>query len=198
MKTKAPSKRFRSSIEDSDLNSIEDSDRSSIERFRESVISRSSDLNFNLSATNLERYLQISIYRRINKSEEDIPVPPLFQSVALWEIESTQDSLPATTRELIVLLVLHLRLFGNGGIDDKVLIEIFLEGGSEFTSIVLDVGSGFDCQPVALLPTEVELQFHGSADVNEKDAIFNYRRKYLPIQQISGMEQTSFLFQQAS
>ncbi|KAL7167596.1 hypothetical protein ACSBR2_038120 [Camellia fascicularis] len=101
-------------------------------------------------------------------------------------------------KRLIVLLVLHLRLFGNGGIDDKVLIEIFLEGGSEFTSIVLDVGSGFDCQPVALLPTEVELQFHGSADVNEKDAIFNYRRKYLPIQQISGMEQTSFLFQQAS
>ncbi|CAL5351425.1 unnamed protein product [Camellia sinensis] len=44
----------------------------------------------------------------------------------------------------------------------------------------------------------VELQFHGNADVNEKDAIFNYRRKYLSTQQISGMEQTSFLFQQAS
>ncbi|KAL7258763.1 hypothetical protein ACSBR1_004795 [Camellia fascicularis] len=43
----------------------------------------------------------------------------------------------------------------QGGIDDKVLIEIFLEGGSEFISIVLDVGSGFDCQPVALLPTEL-------------------------------------------
>ncbi|THG09330.1 hypothetical protein TEA_007907 [Camellia sinensis var. sinensis] len=71
------------------------------------------------------------------------------------------------------------------GIDDRVLVEIFLEGGSEFTSIVLDVGSGFDCQPVALLPTEVELQFHGSADVNEKDAIFNYRRKYLPTQQVA-------------
>lgn len=41
------------------------------------------------------------------------------------------------------------------GIDDKVLVEIFLEGGGEFTTIVLDVGSGFDCQPVALLPTEV-------------------------------------------
>ncbi|KAI3474380.1 hypothetical protein Pfo_029241, partial [Paulownia fortunei] len=41
------------------------------------------------------------------------------------------------------------------GIDDKVLVEIFLEGGREFTTIVLDVGSGFDCQPVALLPTEV-------------------------------------------
>ncbi|XP_028096364.1 uncharacterized protein LOC114296271 [Camellia sinensis] len=31
---------------------------------------------------------------------------------------------------------------------------------------------------------QVELQFHGSADVNEKDAIFNYQRKYLPIQQL--------------
>ncbi|XP_021289787.1 uncharacterized protein LOC110420741 [Herrania umbratica] len=71
------------------------------------------------------------------------------------------------------------------GIDDRVLVEIFLEGGSEFTAIVLDVGHGFDCQPVVLLPTEVELQFHGSGDVREKDAIFNYRRKYLPTQQVA-------------
>ncbi|XP_049401316.1 uncharacterized protein LOC125865171 [Solanum stenotomum] len=71
------------------------------------------------------------------------------------------------------------------GIDDKVLIEIFLEGGSEFTAIVLDVGSGFNCQPVVLLPTEVELQSHGTVDVSEKDAIFNYRRKYLPTRQVA-------------
>ncbi|KAF8397170.1 hypothetical protein HHK36_016077 [Tetracentron sinense] len=71
------------------------------------------------------------------------------------------------------------------GIDDKVLVEVFLEGGREFTAIVLDVGSGFDCHPVVLLPTEVELQFHGSTDVREKDAIFNYRRKYLPTQQVA-------------
>ncbi|CAK9153749.1 unnamed protein product [Ilex paraguariensis] len=71
------------------------------------------------------------------------------------------------------------------GIDDKVIVEFFLEGGTEFTAIVLDVGSGFDCQPVVLLPTEVELQFHGSVDVREKDAIFNYRRKYLPTQQVA-------------
>ncbi|XP_062094865.1 uncharacterized protein LOC133800815 [Humulus lupulus] len=71
------------------------------------------------------------------------------------------------------------------GIDNKVLIEVFLEGGSEFTAIVLDVGSGLDCQPVVLLPTEVELQFHGKVDVREKDAIFNYRRKYLPTQQVA-------------
>lgn len=41
------------------------------------------------------------------------------------------------------------------GIDDKVIIEIFLEGGREFTAIVLDVGSDCDCQPVVFLPTEV-------------------------------------------
>ncbi|XP_022157299.1 uncharacterized protein LOC111024031 [Momordica charantia] len=70
-------------------------------------------------------------------------------------------------------------------IDDKVLVEVFLEGGSEFTAIVLDVGSGSVCHPVVLLPTEVELQFHGWADAGEKDAIFNYRRKYLPTQQVT-------------
>ncbi|XP_014497814.1 uncharacterized protein LOC106759248 isoform X1 [Vigna radiata var. radiata] len=71
------------------------------------------------------------------------------------------------------------------GIDNKVLIEVFLEGGSEFTAIVLDVGSGSDCFPVVLLPTEVELQFRGANDVKENDAIFNYRRKYLPTQQVA-------------
>ncbi|KAI3676209.1 hypothetical protein L1987_85810 [Smallanthus sonchifolius] len=70
------------------------------------------------------------------------------------------------------------------GIDDKVIVEIFLEGGKEFTAIVLDVGSEFDCQPVVFLPTEVELQSSVSADLSEKDAIFNYRRKYLPTQQV--------------
>ncbi|KAK7395025.1 hypothetical protein VNO78_15566 [Psophocarpus tetragonolobus] len=71
------------------------------------------------------------------------------------------------------------------GIDNKVLIEIFLEGGSEFTAIVLDVGSGSDRFPVVLLPTEVELRFRGANDVRENDAIFNYRRKYLPTQQVA-------------
>lgn len=41
------------------------------------------------------------------------------------------------------------------GIDDRVLVEMFLEGGSEFTAIVLDVGSVLRCHPVVLLPTEV-------------------------------------------
>ncbi|GAB4833237.1 hypothetical protein Ancab_031484 [Ancistrocladus abbreviatus] len=71
------------------------------------------------------------------------------------------------------------------GIDDRVLVEVFLEGGREFTAIVLDVGTGVACHPVVLLPTEVELQFHGSSEVREQDAIFNYRRKYLPTQQVA-------------
>ncbi|KAI7752162.1 hypothetical protein M8C21_002702, partial [Ambrosia artemisiifolia] len=131
------------------------------------------------------------------------------------------------------------------GIDDKVIVEIFLEGGKEFTAIVLDVGSEFDCQPVVFLPTEVELQssvvYHTPPrfplDVTEKireGASILFKRLglrdfaridgwFLPpsasitssetndfgrtesgivlftdINLISGMEQTSFLFQQAS
>ncbi|KAG6433724.1 hypothetical protein SASPL_105339 [Salvia splendens] len=72
------------------------------------------------------------------------------------------------------------------GIDDKVVVEIFLEGGREFTTIVFDVSSGFDCQPVALLPTEVELQSHSNV-------IFNYRRKYLPTQQVERAFSTCYL-----
>ncbi|KAK9154061.1 hypothetical protein Sjap_001541 [Stephania japonica] len=69
------------------------------------------------------------------------------------------------------------------GIDDKVVVEVFLEGGKEFTAIVLDVGSSFNYHPVAFLPTEVELQLLG--DLTEIDGIFNYRRKYLPTRQVA-------------
>ncbi|PKA66875.1 hypothetical protein AXF42_Ash003532 [Apostasia shenzhenica] len=68
------------------------------------------------------------------------------------------------------------------GIDDKVLVERFLDGGSEFTAVVIDVGNGSECRPVALLPSEVELC--GDKNVNE-DTIFNYRRKYLPTHQVA-------------
>ncbi|MQM10634.1 hypothetical protein Taro_043532 [Colocasia esculenta] len=63
------------------------------------------------------------------------------------------------------------------GIDDKVLIEFFLEGGSEFTAIVLDVGTASDRHPV-------ELQFLDSSNPRE-ETIFDYRKKYLPTQQVS-------------
>lgn len=41
------------------------------------------------------------------------------------------------------------------GIDERVVIELFAEGGQEFTALVLDVGSGNETRPVTLLPTEV-------------------------------------------
>uniref|UniRef100_M8C8Q2 D-alanine--D-alanine ligase n=1 Tax=Aegilops tauschii TaxID=37682 RepID=M8C8Q2_AEGTA len=70
------------------------------------------------------------------------------------------------------------------GIDNKVIIEVFLEGGCEFTAIVLDVGTANNSEPIVLLPTEVELQSSISSDIQE-DTIFNYRRKYLPTQQVA-------------
>ncbi|XP_020887220.1 uncharacterized protein LOC9320765 isoform X5 [Arabidopsis lyrata subsp. lyrata] len=70
------------------------------------------------------------------------------------------------------------------GIDDRVVVEVFIEDAYEFTAIVLDVGSGSGCHPVVLMPTEVQLQFHGSGDLQE-NAIFDYRRKYLPTQQVT-------------
>ncbi|VAH41841.1 unnamed protein product [Triticum turgidum subsp. durum] len=69
-------------------------------------------------------------------------------------------------------------------IDDKVIIEVFLEGGCEFTAIILDVGTANNSEPIVLLPTEVELQSSITNDIQE-DTIFNYRRKYLPTQQVA-------------
>lgn len=41
------------------------------------------------------------------------------------------------------------------GIDDRVIVEVFIENAYEFTAIVLDVGSGSDSHPITLLPSEV-------------------------------------------
>ncbi|XP_021307797.1 uncharacterized protein LOC8077518 [Sorghum bicolor] len=70
------------------------------------------------------------------------------------------------------------------GIDDKVIIEVFLEGALSFTTIVVDVGTANNSEPVVLLPKEVELQYSNSSDTN-KDTIFNYRKKYLPSRQVA-------------
>ena len=43
---------------------------------------------------------------------------------------------------------------GWQGIDDKVIIVVFLEGGTEFTAIMVDVGTANNSEPV-LLTTEV-------------------------------------------
>eukprot|EP00249_Psilotum_nudum_P012294 c23702_g1_i1 orf=265-3186(+) len=70
------------------------------------------------------------------------------------------------------------------GLDDRVVIEDFVENGKEFTAIVLDVGLGNDSCPVVLLPTEVELQMHALTGNDAGTAIFDYRRKYLPTRQV--------------
>ncbi|TVU37113.1 hypothetical protein EJB05_10406, partial [Eragrostis curvula] len=70
------------------------------------------------------------------------------------------------------------------GIDDKVIIEVFLEGGCEFTAIVIDAGTANNSEPIVLLPTEVDLQSSSNSETQE-DTIFNYRRKYLPTQQVT-------------
>eukprot|EP00899_Mesostigma_viride_P028420 jgi/Mesvir1/8763/Mv02681-RA.1 len=65
------------------------------------------------------------------------------------------------------------------GIDTRVMVEVFAEGGVEFTAIVLERDG-----PVTLIPTEVELlPMHGEAEEDER-SIFNYRKKYLPTQQV--------------
>ncbi|KAJ3682882.1 hypothetical protein LUZ60_013109 [Juncus effusus] len=70
-------------------------------------------------------------------------------------------------------------------IDDNALVEIFLEGGKEFTAIVLHVGPVSDRQPVVLLPTEIELLNENNNENNEgENGIFDYRKKYLPSQQV--------------
>ena len=71
------------------------------------------------------------------------------------------------------------------GVDVRVVIEIFLEEGNEFTAIVLDLGCGSNSSPVTLLPTEVELRFHESSVVDGNEGIFSYWCKYLPTRQVT-------------
>lgn len=57
--------------------------------------------------------------------------------------------------------------------DNEVVVEAFCRG-REFTIVVLEANPG---QPVALLPTEVELE-------NQAGNIFDFRKKYLPTGQV--------------
>jgi len=59
-------------------------------------------------------------------------------------------------------------------IDDQVLIESFCFG-QEFTIIVLE---NHENRPVALMPTEIEMNY-------DDNQIFDYRRKYLPTNQVT-------------
>ncbi|MCA9388508.1 hypothetical protein KC644_01975, partial [Candidatus Berkelbacteria bacterium] len=62
----------------------------------------------------------------------------------------------------------------NQGIDNRIVIEPFV-AGVEFTMIILE---GDKNQPVALIPTEVEIDY-------SENQIFDYRKKYLPTRQVT-------------
>ena len=62
----------------------------------------------------------------------------------------------------------------DAGIDNRVVVEPFCTG-QEFTVIVIQNEAG---EPVALLPTEIGLEMPGQQ-------IFDYRKKYLPTQQVT-------------
>ncbi|KAJ7516886.1 hypothetical protein O6H91_21G003100 [Diphasiastrum complanatum] len=79
------------------------------------------------------------------------------------------------------------------GIDTRVVVEPFVATGKEFTVIILDVGSGNNKQPVALLPTEVELKDLGNDEFEIDEGIFTFRRKYLPTRQVSYYTPPRFL-----
>ncbi|KAL2635787.1 hypothetical protein R1flu_007266 [Riccia fluitans] len=68
------------------------------------------------------------------------------------------------------------------GIDERVVVEVFAEGGREFTAIILDNRTGPASHPVTLLPTEVELR--APVGVDSDGAIFDFRKKYLPTRQV--------------
>mmetsp|Transcript_35081 Transcript_35081/g.76681 ORF Transcript_35081/g.76681 Transcript_35081/m.76681 type:complete len:541 (+) Transcript_35081:177-1799(+) len=74
----------------------------------------------------------------------------------------------------------HVKGLLQEGIDSRVMIEAYAVGGREFTTIVLQGPEG----PVALIPSEVELRAAEAGDEDAARAIFSYRRKYLPTQQV--------------
>ena len=76
--------------------------------------------------------------------------------------------------------VMHVKHLIQEGIDSRVMIEAYAVGGREFTTIVLQGPEG----PVALIPSEVELRAVETDKEDAMRAIFSYRRKYLPTQQV--------------
>lgn len=82
-------------------------------------------------------------------------------SIGVFAVESPEEALE------------KVRYLFSKRVDTRVVIEPFCEG-KEFTVIVLQ--NRFD-MPVAILPTEMEM------DYSEKQ-VFDYRRKYLPSNQV--------------
>ncbi|MDP1880877.1 MAG: hypothetical protein Q8K60_08050 [Parachlamydiaceae bacterium] len=81
-------------------------------------------------------------------------------SIGVFPVKTVEEALSAANKIL------------NDQIDDAAIIEPFCEG-KEFTIVVFQNHLG---EPVALIPTEIELR-HGSS-------IFDFRKKYLPTNQV--------------
>ncbi|CAI0475691.1 unnamed protein product [Linum tenue] len=110
----------------------------------------------------------------------------------------------------IVFPVIHAQFGEDGGIQElleKYNIHFVGTGSSQCrrafdkvkpvragSSIGVTVAYGVADALKKAKDIKLEVELHS----NDDDAIFNYRRKYLPTRKISGIEQTSFLFQQAS
>ena len=83
-------------------------------------------------------------------------------SIAVYSVSSVEEALQAT-KEIM-----------SKRVDGRVVIEPFCEG-TEFTVIILENRFGL---PVAILPTEIELDYHDHQ-------IFDYRKKYLATRQVT-------------
>ncbi|KAL3684077.1 hypothetical protein R1sor_002099 [Riccia sorocarpa] len=68
------------------------------------------------------------------------------------------------------------------GIDVRVIVEVYVESGKEFTALIVDNRTGTTSHPVALLPTEVELRATVGSESN--GTIFDFRKKYLPTRHV--------------
>ena len=84
----------------------------------------------------------------------------------------------------------HATGLRDSGVDDRSVLEMFADGGREFTVIALGGCGPSGGDAVALLPTEVEILRDGCLDEGAEspdgsdEMIFNYRRKYLPTSQV--------------
>lgn len=105
---------------------------------------------------------QLNTFFKAHKIKRAIVKPATGgSSIAVYSVSTTSEAL-ARAKEIF-----------TKGVDTRVVIEPFCQG-KEFTVIVLE--NRFN-QPVAILPTEIELDY-------SDHQIFDYRKKYLASRQV--------------
>lgn len=83
-------------------------------------------------------------------------------SIGVFSVDSVKGALAA------------MQQIYDQGIDTRVIVEPFIHG-VEFTMMILSSPEG---EPVALVPTEVEIDY-------DEHQVFDYRKKYLPTRQVT-------------